>query len=137
MCVLKGIECRRFCNKTNYKETSEKKMVHAESKEKQRTLSIFKRTYSPEYCTKEKNNLLSRTDSCFYRKKKKHEQNDPEEKIWIPPSITELFEAGVTVKKAKKSPFITNITYKNGVMEIPPIVIDDYFETITLKLDSI
>ncbi|KAA0064944.1 hypothetical protein IC582_006202 [Cucumis melo] len=130
--------CRRYLNRTN-KETSGKKKVHAENGEKQRTLSIFKRTYSPEYWTKAKNNLLSRTGSCFGRNKKKHVENDHdesyhEEKMWIPPSITELSEAGVTIKKAKKSPFITNITFKNGVLEIPPIVIDDYFETITRNL---
>ena len=94
--------CCRYLNMTN-KETSEKKKVHAENGEKQRTHSIFKRTYSPKYWTKGKNNLLSRAGLCFGRNKTKHEEN-----MWIPPSITEISKVGVIVKKAKKSPFITN-----------------------------
>ncbi|XP_011649818.1 UPF0481 protein At3g47200 [Cucumis sativus] len=107
-----------------HNETSEKKKVHAENRDNQKTLSIFKQTY-----LKVKNNLCS----CF-RRNKKHGENDHEKKMYIPPSITELSEAGVTFKKPKKLPIITNITFKNGVLEIPPIVIDHYFETITRNL---
>ncbi|XP_038889346.1 UPF0481 protein At3g47200-like [Benincasa hispida] len=46
----------------------------------------------------------------------------------IPPSITELYEAGVTIKKAKNTKYMRDITFKNGVLEIPPLHIYDDFE---------
>ncbi|CAK9312841.1 unnamed protein product [Citrullus colocynthis] len=112
-----------------------KKKPEVESSARQRTFSNFKRTYTPDYWTKAKNNFLSCfcVSICCRRNKKLHAENC-EEKRWIPPSITELCEAGVTVRKAKNSLFITNISFKNGVLEISPIVIDGYFETITRNL---
>ncbi|XP_022932942.1 UPF0481 protein At3g47200-like [Cucurbita moschata] len=60
--------------------------------------------------------------------------NSKEEKSIIPPSITELREAGVTIKKAENAKCLMNVSFKNGVFEIPPILIDDYFETMMRNL---
>ncbi|XP_038890800.1 UPF0481 protein At3g47200-like [Benincasa hispida] len=59
---------------------------------------------------------------------KHHGFKNGEEHRWIPPSITELCEAGVTIKKAENAKYVTNITFKNGVLEIPPLHIYDEFE---------
>ncbi|KAA0064943.1 hypothetical protein IC582_006200 [Cucumis melo] len=53
-----------------------------------------------------------------------------EKNRWIPPSITELREAGVTIKKAEKAKHLTDITFKNGVLRIPPLHIYDEFELV-------
>ncbi|XP_022932991.1 UPF0481 protein At3g47200-like [Cucurbita moschata] len=60
--------------------------------------------------------------------------NSKEEESIIPPSITELHEAGVTIKKAENGGGLMNVSFKNGVFEIPPILIDDYFETMMRNL---
>ncbi|KAL0557656.1 hypothetical protein IC582_006206 [Cucumis melo] len=63
-------------------------------------------------------------------------QNRPDKKdsdrelLSRPPSITELRESGVTIKKAKNAKYLTNITFKNGVLEIPHLHIYDEFELI-------
>ena len=62
----------------------------------------------------------------------RHNIND--KNFIIPPSITELCEAGVTIKKAKNAKHIMDITFKNGVFEIPTLYIDDYFETMMRNL---
>ncbi|CAK9312838.1 unnamed protein product [Citrullus colocynthis] len=51
-----------------------------------------------------------------------------------PPSICELREAGVTIKKANDAACINNISFKNGVLEIPHLFIDDSFEPIMRNL---
>ena len=51
-----------------------------------------------------------------------------------PPSITELYEAGVTIKKAKEAKNMMDINFKNGILTIPPLVIDDFFEPIMRNL---
>ncbi|XP_023548954.1 UPF0481 protein At3g47200-like [Cucurbita pepo subsp. pepo] len=60
--------------------------------------------------------------------------NSKEEESIIPPSITELREASVIIKKAKHGGGLMNVSFKNGVFEIPPILIDDYFETMMRNL---
>ena len=52
----------------------------------------------------------------------------------IPPLITELHEAGVTIKKAENAECVMNMSFENGVFEMPPILIDDYFETMMRNL---
>ncbi|XP_031737062.1 UPF0481 protein At3g47200 [Cucumis sativus] len=49
-----------------------------------------------------------------------------------PPTTTELCEAGVTIKVAKRKNNLCfmNISFKNGVLEIPPIVIEGTFEVL-------
>ncbi|XP_022961905.1 UPF0481 protein At3g47200-like [Cucurbita moschata] len=51
-----------------------------------------------------------------------------------PPSITELYEAGVTIKKAKGARNMMDINFKNGILTIPPLMIDDFFEPIMRNL---
>ncbi|XP_022974374.1 UPF0481 protein At3g47200-like [Cucurbita maxima] len=60
--------------------------------------------------------------------------NSKEEKSIIPPSITELQEASVTIKKAENAKCFMNVSFKNGVFEIPPILNDDYFEPMMRNL---
>ena len=45
-----------------------------------------------------------------------------------PPSITELHEAGVTIKKAENGTNAMNLSFENGIFTIPPLIIYDVFE---------
>ncbi|XP_008445188.2 UPF0481 protein At3g47200-like [Cucumis melo] len=67
-----------------------------------------------------------------------HDQKSNDEEEWniiIPPSITEICEAGVTIKKAdKNTKCLLNIRFENGILEIPPLHIDDYFEPMMRNL---
>ncbi|XP_031736550.1 UPF0481 protein At3g47200-like [Cucumis sativus] len=66
-----------------------------------------------------------------------HDQESSDMKEWnviIPPSITELCEAGVTIKKAENTKCLMNIRFENGILEIPPLHIDDYFEPMMRNL---
>ncbi|WOL06397.1 UPF0481 protein [Canna indica] len=42
------------------------------------------------------------------------------------PTATQLMEAGVQLKRKKKAANILDITFKNGKLEIPQLVVDDY-----------
>ncbi|KAA0064946.1 hypothetical protein IC582_006204 [Cucumis melo] len=59
-------------------------------------------------------------------------KNDQE--LLSPPSITELCESGVTIEKAKNAKYLTNITFKNGVLKIPHLHIYDEFELMFRNL---
>ncbi|XP_022996812.1 UPF0481 protein At3g47200-like [Cucurbita maxima] len=48
-----------------------------------------------------------------------------------PPSITELHEAGVTIKKAENAECAMNLSFQNGIFTIPQshlLTVDDFFE---------
>ncbi|XP_016899495.2 UPF0481 protein At3g47200-like [Cucumis melo] len=64
----------------------------------------------------------------------KNEKKKKREKRQMPPSITELWEAGVTIKKAENPKSITSITFKSGVLEIPHLNIHDSFEILMRNL---
>lgn len=59
--------------------------------------------------------------ACKEKKSEKGSSN-------IPPSIPELSEAGVSIKKAENGKYMRSITFKNGVLEIPPLHIFDNFK---------
>ncbi|XP_022996816.1 putative UPF0481 protein At3g02645 [Cucurbita maxima] len=52
----------------------------------------------------------------------------------IPPSITKLCQAGIIIKKAEDAKFVMDLSFKNGVFKIPPLHIDDNFETMIRNL---
>lgn len=60
--------------------------------------------------------------------------NVTEPQFVIPPSITKLRKAGITLKKAKDISSLMDISFKNGVFEIPLLHIDDNFETMIRNL---
>ncbi|KAA8548475.1 hypothetical protein F0562_000258 [Nyssa sinensis] len=49
-------------------------------------------------------------------------------------STTELLDTGIKFKKAKKNKFLFDIEYKNGVLVVPPLTIDDNTEFIFRNL---
>ncbi|XP_016899978.1 UPF0481 protein At3g47200-like [Cucumis melo] len=66
----------------------------------------------------------------LWNKKSDHKKISKQRRL-SPPTITELFEAGVTIKAAEKENLcFMNISFKNGVLEIPPIVIEGTFEVV-------
>ena len=65
--------------------------------------------------------------SFFFVSKTSLENNNNNSPI-TPPSITELYEAGVTIKKAENFIHMMDIRFKNEILTIPPLVIDDLFE---------
>ncbi|KAA0064947.1 UPF0481 protein [Cucumis melo var. makuwa] len=69
---------------------------------------------------------------CFSNKEAETREKDSENYFRLsPPSITELCEAGVTIKAAKREDLcFMNIGFKNGVLEIPCIDIDCTFEVV-------
>ncbi|XP_004138865.1 UPF0481 protein At3g47200 [Cucumis sativus] len=86
---------------------------------------------------KKKNNysflsFFSRLLCCELCQNPDKENSDQE--FLSPPSITELNESGVTVKKAKNVESLMNITFTNGVLEIPPLNICDEFELLFRNL---
>ncbi|XP_038886293.1 UPF0481 protein At3g47200-like [Benincasa hispida] len=74
---------------------------------------------------KKKRNFLNlfRVCLCCLRRK-------ADEEVLLPPSITKLCEAGVTIKKAKDAKYLMDISFKNGVLKIPPLHIYDDFKLI-------
>ncbi|XP_022961906.1 putative UPF0481 protein At3g02645 [Cucurbita moschata] len=60
--------------------------------------------------------------------------NIDETDFTIPPSITKLCQAGVTIKKAEDVKFVMDISFENGIFKIPPLHIDDNFETMIRNL---
>ncbi|CAK9312843.1 unnamed protein product [Citrullus colocynthis] len=73
--------------------------------------------------SEKKNNYFLSFFCCLWNKEKSENES-----LIITPSITELSEAGATIKKAENAKNLRNITFKNGVLEIPPILIYDEFE---------
>ncbi|XP_022961913.1 UPF0481 protein At3g47200-like [Cucurbita moschata] len=65
--------------------------------------------------------------SFFFVSKTSLENNNNNSPI-TPPTITELYEAGVTIKKAKDFISMMDIRFENEILTIPPLVIDDLFE---------
>ncbi|XP_022962578.1 UPF0481 protein At3g47200-like [Cucurbita moschata] len=55
-------------------------------------------------------------------------ENNNNNRLITPPSITELHEASVTIKKAEDFKHVMDISFKNEILTIPPLVIDDFFE---------
>lgn len=51
-----------------------------------------------------------------------------------PPSISELCDAGVTMKKLENSNSLMNLGFRKGIFTIPPLIIDDFFEAIVRNL---
>lgn len=77
---------------------------------------------------KNNNNFPKLHLPCLWNKKP-HRKNDEEDRL-IPPSVTELCEAGVTIKIAENAKYLINISFKNGVLEIPPLCIYDESELV-------
>ncbi|KAI9157318.1 hypothetical protein LWI28_020570 [Acer negundo] len=72
------------------------------------------------------------------RKKKRHHHrrllsSDGSDDDHIIPTATELHEAGIRFKKSK-SLSLKDITFKNGVLKLPLVVIDDAAESMFLNL---
>ncbi|XP_038884451.1 UPF0481 protein At3g47200-like [Benincasa hispida] len=82
-----------------------------------------------------KNNDFRKLLSCLWNKKPDHEKNSYQQWRLSPPSTTELCEAGITIKVADNENLcLTNISFKNGVLEIPPIIIESTFEIVVRNL---
>lgn len=65
---------------------------------------------------------------------KEANKNTHKTKSWrFIPSATELLDAGVKIKKVEEDSLF-NITFKNGVMQIPPLRIEDRTETFLRNL---
>ncbi|KAL4033906.1 hypothetical protein IC575_007024 [Cucumis melo] len=62
------------------------------------------------------------------------DKKNNDQELLSPPSITELCESGVTIKKAKNAQYLTNISFKNGVLKIPHLHIYDEFELMFRNL---
>lgn len=63
-------------------------------------------------------------------------ENGPNTMTWhFVPSVTELLEAGVEIKKAKKGSLF-DITFKNGIIRIPSLRIEDRTETFLRNLGA-
>uniref|UniRef100_A0A9I9E8K9 Uncharacterized protein n=1 Tax=Cucumis melo TaxID=3656 RepID=A0A9I9E8K9_CUCME len=86
----------------------------------------FFRTLFPAYWQKKNDDFFGVSVlRCFPSKKATtHEKNSKHFRL-SPPSITELCEAGVTIKAAKNEELcFMNISFKNEILEIPCIDID-------------
>ncbi|XP_022158990.1 UPF0481 protein At3g47200-like isoform X2 [Momordica charantia] len=55
-------------------------------------------------------------------------------KCTFPPTVTELWEAGIVFKKAMRAKHIMDISFKDRVLQIPPLEIGDVFETYVRNL---
>ncbi|XP_023547065.1 putative UPF0481 protein At3g02645 [Cucurbita pepo subsp. pepo] len=64
----------------------------------------------------------------FYFVSKTSLENNNNNRPITPPSITELHEAGVTIKKAENAKCAMNLSFEKGIFKIPPLNIDDFFE---------
>ncbi|XP_038886585.1 UPF0481 protein At3g47200-like [Benincasa hispida] len=106
-----------------------KNRQHEKSNENNNDFSSLLRFLLPAHWKKQNEDQNSEKK----KNKKPHDENNME-KQWVPPSITELCEAGVTIKKAENTKCLMNISFKNGVLEIPPLFITDSFEIIMRNL---
>ncbi|CAL9012417.1 unnamed protein product, partial [Prunus brigantina] len=77
--------------------------------------------------------LLDFIRSCLLGGTKEDSTNNHPSTDWAPiPSVTELLQAGVKFRRTDDS--MLNITFENGVMKIPPIVVNENGESLFRNL---
>lgn len=77
--------------------------------------------------------LLDFIRSCLLGATKEDSTNNHPSTDWAPiPSVTELLQAGVKFRRTDDS--MLNITFENGVMKIPPIVVNENGESLFRNL---